>query len=49
VHSIRRKTLKALARQAETRWRGWLVVLTVALGILAGAVAAGRIKFPVHW
>jgi hypothetical protein len=41
--------MKAVARQAESRWRRWLLLLAVALGILAGAVAAGRIRLPIHW
>jgi hypothetical protein len=49
VPSFRRKTLKPIARRAESRWHLWLVVLALAIGILAGAAAAGRIKFPVHW
>ena len=44
-----RKTLKTVARYASTNWRLCLVVLAVALGILAGALASGRIKFPIHW
>jgi len=43
------KVLKMAGRNPETRWRGWAIVLAVALGVLAGAVAAGRIKFPIPW
>lgn len=41
------KTVKTVDSGGETRWRGWVVLLAVALGILAGAMAAGRIKFPI--
>jgi len=43
------KTLKSADRRGEARWRGWAVLLAVALGILAGAVEAGRIRFQVLW
>lgn len=43
------KALKTVRRNAEARWRGWAVVLAVALGILMGAVASGRVKLHIHW
>jgi len=43
------KVLKTVTRNAKTRWRGWAVVLAVALGILMGAVASGRVKLHIHW
>jgi hypothetical protein len=42
------KVSKTIPRKAETRWRLWLVALAVALGILAGALASGRISLHIH-
>jgi len=44
-----RRTWKTVHLNGEARWRGWAVVVAVGLGILAGAMAAGRLKFPIPW
>ena len=35
--------------KSEWKWRIEIMLLTLALGILAGAIAAGRLKFLFRW
>jgi len=42
------KASKTIPRNADTRWRLWLVVLAVALGVLVGVLASSQIGLHIH-
>jgi len=43
------KALKTASVKTDKKWLIGILLVAVALGILAGAIAAGRMKFGIPW
>ena len=43
------RTRAPAMRKADWKWRVEIMLAALVLGILVGAIAAGRLKFPFPW